>query len=124
MPFLGNVRGLRRATALFFLSGATGLAYEVIWFRRFAHIWGASTLAMAAVVSSFLLGLGVGAHFLGRKADRMPLPLKGYAWCETAIGLLALLIPYECSLLASVTGALYPSLHSLPLLYSLVRFLL
>jgi len=121
---MGNVRGLWPATALFFLSGATGLAYEVIWFRRFAHIWGASTLAMAAVVSSFLLGLGVGAHFLGRIADRTPTPLKGYAWCEAAIGLLALLIPYECSLLSAATGALYPALHQLPLLYTLVRFLL
>jgi spermidine synthase len=123
-PGLGKVRGLRAATALFFASGATGLAYEVIWFRRFAHIWGASTLAMGAVVSSFLLGLGVGAHFLGRKADQMPVPLRGYAWCEAGIGLLALLIPYECGLLAAITGALYPALHGLPLLYTAVRFLL
>src|SRR4029078_2046267 len=99
MSSLGNVRGLRGAAALFFVSGATGLAYEVIWFRRFSHIWGASTLAMAAVVSSFLLGLRIGSHFLARRADRMSAPLRGYGWCELAIGLLALLIPLECSLL-------------------------
>jgi predicted membrane-bound spermidine synthase len=121
---MGNVRGLAAATALFFASGATGLAYEVVWFRRFAHIWGASTLAMAAVVSSFLLGLGIGAHFLGRRADRMAAPLRGYGWCELAIGLLALLIPFECTLLAAATGALYPALSGIPLLYTLVRFLL
>src|SRR5205823_13708705 len=92
---LGRLCALGAATTLFFASGATGLAYEVIWFRRFSHIWGASTLAMAAVVSSFLLGLGIGAHILGRAADRARTPLKGYAWCEAAIGLLALLIPYE-----------------------------
>jgi spermidine synthase len=124
MPSLGKLRGLRRATLFFFLSGATGLAYEVIWFRRFSHIWGASTLAMAAVVSSFLLGLGLGAHVLGRAADRMPSPLKGYAWCEAGIGLLALLIPYECSLLSAAGGVFYPALHAFPLLYTLVRFLL
>jgi len=121
---LGKVRGLAAATALFFVSGATGLAYEVIWFRRFSHIWGASTLAMAAVVSSFLLGLGIGAHFLGRRADRMSAPLRGYGWCELAIGLLALLIPLECSLLAATTGALYPALSGIPFLYTVVRFLL
>jgi len=121
---LGKVRGLAAATALFFASGATGLAYEVIWFRRFSHIWGASTLAMAAVVSSFLLGLGIGAHFLGRRADRMSAPLRGYGWCELAIGLLALLIPLECSLLAATTGALYPALSGIPFLYTVVRFLL
>ena len=119
-----RIRGLAPATALFFLSGATGLAYEVIWFRRFSHIWGATTLAMAAVVASFLLGLGIGAHFLGRVADRVRSPLKGYAICEAAIAVLALLIPLECSLLSTVSGALYPALSGHPILYTTVRFLL
>jgi spermidine synthase len=109
---------------LFFVSGATGLAYEVIWFRRFSHIWGASTLAMGAVVSSFLLGLGIGAHLLGRRADGMQSPLRGYGWCEAGIGLLALLIPLECSALGAVTGALHPALHGIPVLYTLVRCLM
>ncbi len=119
-----RVPGLRLASVLFFASGATGLAYEVIWFRRFSHIWGSSSLAMGAVVASFLLGLGIGAHFLGRTADRMRVPLKGYAWCELGIGLLALLIPLECSLLRAVSGALYPALHGMPLLHTVVRLLL
>lgn len=119
-----KVRGLGAAVVLFVLSGMTGLAYEVLWFRRFSHIWGASTLAMGAVVASFLLGLGIGAHFLGRKADAMKSPLKGYAWCEAAIGLLALLIPLECAVLGHITGALYPVLSGIPLLHTLVRFLL
>ena len=54
------------ASLLFLLSGATGLAYEVIWFKRFSHVWGTSTLASAAVVASFLSGLGLGALRLGR----------------------------------------------------------
>src|SRR5258705_4096362 len=114
MRYWGRFRGLWRATALFCLSGATGLAYEVIWFRRFAHIWGASTLAMAAVVSSFLLGLRIGAHFLSRTADRLPIPLKGYAWCEAGVGLLALIIPSECNLLSSPPSAVWSPLHGPP----------
>ena len=121
---MSRVRGLGAAVALFFVSGATGLAYEIIWFRRFAHIWGASTLAMGAVVASFLLGLGLGAHLLGRRADAMKSPLQGYGWCEAGIGLLALLIPYECAALSAITGALYPHLHGIPVLYTLVRCLL
>ncbi|MBV8878656.1 MAG: fused MFS/spermidine synthase, partial [Planctomycetaceae bacterium] len=119
-----RTRGLWAAATLFFLSGATGLAYEIIWFRRFSHIWGASTLAMGAVVSSFLLGLGIGAQVLGRRADRLKSPLEGYAWCEAGIGLLALLIPFECSALGAVTGFLYPLLHGIPVLHTLVRCLL
>jgi len=117
-------RGLGAGVALFFISGATGLAYEILWFRRFSHIWGASTLAMGAVVASFLLGLGVGAHLLGARADRLGTPLRGYAWCELGIGLLALLIPYECGVLSAFTGALHPALHGIPVLYTLVRCLL
>ena len=49
------------ASAMFFLSGGTGLAYQVIWFKRFSHVWGSSSLAFAAVGGSFLFGLGLGA---------------------------------------------------------------
>ena len=119
-----RTRGLWTAALLFFISGATGLAYEVVWFRRFSHIWGASTLAMGAVVASFLLGLGLGAHFLGRRADAMKSPLLGYAWCEAGIGVLALLIPFECSALGAVTGFLYPLLQGIPILHTIVRCLL
>ena len=121
---MSRTRGLGAAAALFFLSGATGLAYEIVWFRRFSHIWGASTLAMGAVVASFLLGLGIGARLLGRRADTMASPLRGYAWCEAGIGVLALLIPYECSALGAVTGFLYPALHGIPMLHTIVRCLL
>jgi len=119
-----KVRGLWAAVLLFFVSGATGLAYEVLWFRRFSHLWGASTLAMGAVVSSFLLGLGLGAHALGRRADRMPSPLRGYGWCELGIGIFALLIPYECTALSRVADALYPALHGIPVIHTFVRCLL
>ncbi|HVR82848.1 MAG TPA: fused MFS/spermidine synthase, partial [Planctomycetota bacterium] len=116
--------GLWAAVTLFFVSGATGLAYEVLWFRRFSHIWGASTLAMGTVVASFLLGLGIGAHLLGRRADAMKSPLRGYGWCEGGIAVFALLIPFECALLSAIASRLYPALHGSPLLYTFVRGLL
>jgi spermidine synthase len=56
----------------------TGLAYQVIWFKRFAHAWGSSGLAMGSVVASFLFGLGAGAWLLGRVADRVGRPLFWY----------------------------------------------
>ena len=27
------------ASFLFFVSGGTGLAYQVVWFKRFSHVW-------------------------------------------------------------------------------------
>ena len=49
------------ASLLFFISGGTGLAYQVVWFKRFSHVWGSTSLAFAAVGGSFLFGLGLGA---------------------------------------------------------------
>jgi predicted membrane-bound spermidine synthase len=84
-------------SALFLLSGATGLAYETLWFKRFSHVWGNSTLAMAAVVASFLLGLGLGAYLLGKLADRVRVPLLWYGLCEATIGVLALIVSFVAS---------------------------
>src|SRR5262249_34849217 len=112
------------ASALFLVSGATGLAYEVIWFKRFSHIWGSSTLAMAAVVASFLTRLGAGAHRLGGTADRVGSPLRAYALCEIGIGLLAILIPAEISWLLALSPTVYGPLHAHPWAHSLARFLL
>ncbi len=78
---------------LFFLSGATSLAYQGIWFRRFTATWGSSNLAMAAVVSSFLVGLALGAYVAGKLARRIGNPLLWYGILEVCIGLWALLVP-------------------------------
>lgn len=111
------------ASLLFFVSGATGLAYEVIWFKRFAHVWGSSNVALAAVVASFLCGLGVGAHFIGRWADQVRQPLRWYGWSELGIGALALLVPWELQLLSLVGVRLDQSLPLSPALRFAAQFL-
>ena len=112
------------ASALFFLSGGTGLAYQVVWFKRFSHVWGNSNLAMAAVVASFLTGLGLGAHLIGRVTDRIKNPLFWYGASEAAIGVLVLVFPIELKVLGWVSSLLYGPLADLPFLHSIARFLL
>jgi spermidine synthase len=111
------------ASILFFCSGATGLAYEVIWFKRFTHVWGSSSIAMAAVVASFLCGLGIGAQIFGRIADRTQSPLRMYGWCELAVGLLAILVPLEIQILAEAVAPLSGLFPDQTSLQFLVRFL-
>lgn len=101
---------------LFFLSGATGLAYEVVWFKRFAQLWGSSSLSMACVVTCFLLGLGAGAKLAGRIADASPSPLKLYGWCELAIAVMALCIPWVLRALFPLASELLPRLLDAPVL--------
>lgn len=110
--------------ALFFCSGATSLGYEVLWFKRFAHLWGSSALALAFVVASFLLGLGLGASLIGRWADRCRSPLLCYGWCEAGIGVLALLVPLEIAGLGGVNSWVYAHLHRFEFLHALARGLL
>ncbi len=103
-------------SAVFFLSGGSGLAYQLVWFKRFAHVWGSSSLAFAAVGASFLFGLGLGAALIGRVADRVRSPLRAYGLCELSIGLLALVIPYEIAALVGASVGLHASLPARPLL--------
>lgn len=109
---------------LFFLSGFAGLGYQIIWFKRFSHVWGNSTLAMAAVVASFLGGLGLGAYLLGRLADRVDAPLVWYAILEAGVGILALLLPLEIGVLTPLYEHLYPYLKGQGLILSAVKLAL
>jgi predicted membrane-bound spermidine synthase len=115
---------LAAASLLFLASGATGLAYEVIWFKRFAHVWGSSSTAIAAVVASFLFGLGLGALVLGRYADRVSRPLRWYGLSELGIGVLALLALEAIRLLWRFTSALEPHIPEWPVLGFGLRFLI
>ncbi len=101
---------------LFFLSGATALIYELVWFKRFSQVWGSSSLAMGAVVAAFLLGLGLGARYLGGRARRMRSPLAVYAACELGIAILAALSLFEIELLRGPSASLYSFFGSLSVL--------
>ncbi len=111
----------RSASVLFVLSGATSLVYQVIWFKRFSHVWGNSSLAMAAVIASFLLGLGLGAGVVGPLADRVRRPLFWYGLSEIGIALWALVLPAVIRIVSSAAAPAEELLQARPLLLSLVR---
>ena len=80
--------------ALFvFGSGFAALPAQTAWFRLFRAVFGASTAAHAAVVACFLGGLGLGASFFGRRADRAANPLALYAALEAGAALATALTP-------------------------------
>ena len=45
---------------LFFLSGASGLIYQVVWVREFGNVFGNTIHSAALVIAVFMAGLGVG----------------------------------------------------------------
>lgn len=109
------------AAALFLLSGAIALVYQVIWFRRLAHAFGSSSLAGTAVLAGFLLGLGLGAWAFGRLADRLRRPLFAYGLLEVGIALYALAFGTILDLANRGLLAFYPLLEDAPGLHALAR---
>src|SRR5215510_314548 len=88
---------LRRRAALlavFTLSGASGLVYEVLWSRRLTHVFGSTTLAVSTVLAAFMGGLAAGSYLVGAWADRRPRrALAAYGMLELGIGAFGLAVP-------------------------------
>ncbi len=79
--------------ALFFLSGACGLVYEVVWMRMLTLVFGATAFATSTILASFFAGLALGGFSFGRLIDRGARPLFVYALLEAGIGAFAFLMP-------------------------------
>jgi spermidine synthase len=109
---------------IFFLSGASGLIYEIVWTRLLSLVFGVSSFAISTVLTVFMAGLGIGGYIFGRIIDRRGSPLKVYSILEILIGLYALLLPS----IILFTERLYTKLHVLTggnfLLLSAERFLI
>ena len=110
--------------ACFFLSGAAGLALEVVWSKYLSLLLGNSVHGVATVVAAFLGGLGLGAALAGRRAARIANPLSGYAMLEGVVGLLALVSPFAYQAARPLFSGLYEVLGGPGPLFHGVRFIL
>ncbi len=81
------------ALACFFLSGASGLMFEMVWTRGLTLVFGSTTLAISTVLTAYMGGLGLGSALAGRASDRIRDPLRAYALAELGVGLYALALP-------------------------------
>src|SRR6185295_12382254 len=89
---------VRAYSLVFFLSGATGLIYELLWVRLLYQAFGSTIQSVTTVVAAYMGGLGLGAWLLGRYADRHPKPGALYGWLEIAIGLFGIVSPLVLTL--------------------------
>ncbi len=106
---LGHTTAMLRPAVLVltFVTGFTGLAYEVTWQKYLAILLGAHSEATAAVLGLFLGGLSLGYWIFGALTRRMversersgrpPPLLVVYGAVEAAIGLLCVFFPWTFS---------------------------
>lgn len=94
---------------LFFLSGLTGLVYQVLWLRELGLLFGNTAYATATTLAVFFSGLALGNYAWGEKAEHLVNPLRAYAWLELGIGGAALL----ALLLTPIYRWLYPFLFEM-----------
>lgn len=73
------------------LSGASGLIYQVVWFRFLGLTFGVTAYASSAVLAAFMAGLALGSFISGSIADKLKRPLLAYGVVEIVIGLSGLL---------------------------------
>jgi spermidine synthase len=110
--------------ALFFISGITGLIYEVAWTRMFVTVFGSTTHAVSTVLAAFMAGLALGGIVLGRYGDRLKRPVLAYGVLEVLIGAYALLVPLIIGRLTVVYSGVFEAFGQQPLPVAILRFLL
>ncbi|MBI4471296.1 MAG: fused MFS/spermidine synthase, partial [Acidobacteria bacterium] len=108
---------------IFFMSGATGLVYEIIWVRLTGLVFGNTSHAIAVVLGAFMAGLALGSWKLGRKADHTASPLRMYGLLEIGIGISATIVPFAFRSLDSLYWAIAPSLDAIPGANGFARFI-
>jgi spermidine synthase len=94
--------------AIFFLSGACGVAHQVTWTRLFGLGLGHELPAVLAVLMAFFGGLALGAWGCDARVGRSTRPGRWFAACELVIGSWALvsigLIPLASELGLKLVG--------------------
>jgi len=100
-----------RLCLLFFLSGASGLIYQVVWVREFGNVFGNTLYSASLVVAVFMAGLGFGGYVAGRWADRRYAArpeslLATYGYFELGIGVLGFLVSLLLPRLGAVAAAI------------------
>ena len=109
----------------FFLSGMTGLIYEILWTRMVVKIIGSAPFAVSIILTVFMGGLGLGSYIASRSIDNIKEPLrllKIYGILEIVIGIYSLIIPLLLLAFHPLYAMIYNSLFEYFMLYNLLTF--
>jgi MFS family permease len=77
---------------IFFLSGASALIFELLWFQLAGLTFGNSVWATSLVLASFMAGLALGSALVAFKGHKIKSPIRFYALLEIIIGIAGFLL--------------------------------
>ncbi len=112
------------ALICFFLSGAAGLIYEVVWTRMLTQIFGNTTYAIATVLAAFMAGLAIGSYLFGRIADRGKNDFLLYGILEAGVGIYGLVVPWLFQVGRLIYIPLFGLNDAYPFIFNLLLFFL
>lgn len=104
-----NRRHIILLGALFTLSGAAALIYQVLWVRELGLLFGSTAQAAALTIAIFFSGIALGGWLFGRLSVRLKRPLHAFGLVEIGVAATAL----GHFLVAEVYFTLYPTLYGL-----------
>src|ERR1700704_2171411 len=96
----------RAISLAFFVSGAAGLIFEVVWVHRFGLVFGQSVGATSIVLASFMGGLALGTALVGRYGSRPGTLLRTYAALEIVVAVAGVGLTYLLPTLPMLTAPL------------------
>ncbi len=77
---------------IFFLSGASALIFELLWFQLAGLTFGNSVWATSLVLAGFMAGLALGSALVAFKGHKIKSPIGFYALLEIIIGIAGFLL--------------------------------
>ncbi len=110
--------------AIFILSGAAGLVYEIVWSRQLVLVFGNTTQAVSAILAGFFGGMAIGSAFGGRLADRVRSPLRLYGAIELVLVAVVVATPLTFRVITSIYGSFAVALEGAPQLLAVIRLAL
>jgi len=109
----------------FFISGLTGLVYEILWTRLIVKIIGSAPFAVSIVLTVFMAGLGLGSYIASRTIDSIKKRynlVTLYGILEIIIGVYGLMLPLFLLLFRPLYSILYNHFFGHFILYTIFTF--
>ena len=107
--------------AIFVLSGAAGLVYEIVWSRQLVLVFGNTTQAVSAILAGFFGGMAIGSALGGRLADRVRSPLRLYGLIEIVLVAVVVATPFTFRIITSLYGSVAIAFEGAPQVLAVIR---